>query len=118
MKRIKAKCGSGILGGRSLGAQPAIGVDVIRRELRALQRKCRFIAPMATMSESAILGFSAIAATHNEELHRRFLVDAVFRAFEPMIEPAQSPVVECQCSLCRKFNFAGNISSLAAVGPR
>src|SRR5437899_3355186 len=96
MKRIKAKCGSGILGGRSLGAQPAIGVDVIRRELRALQRKSGLITPMAAVTESAFLGFSAIAATHDEELHRRFFLNAVVHPLKPMIEPAQSPVVECQ----------------------
>src|SRR5438552_12810905 len=96
MKRIKAKRGSGILGGRCLRAQPAIGVEIIRGESRALQRKRGFIAPMATVTESAILGFSTVPATHDKELHRRFFVDAVFPALEPMIEPAQSPVVECQ----------------------
>src|SRR5262249_16296699 len=117
MKWVKAKCRAGILG-RRFRAQPAVGVEIMRRESCALQGKRRFIAPMAARAEAAGLGFSAGGATHYEKFHRRFLVGAVFRALEPMIEPAQSPVVKRQCRFGRKLDFAGDISTLTAMRPR
>src|SRR5207244_12527563 len=96
MKWITAKRRSGILGGRCFRTQPAIGVEIIASELCALQRKRFFIAPMATVAELAVLGFSTVPATHDKELHGRLLVDAVVHGFEPMIEPSQSPAVGWQ----------------------
>src|SRR6516162_3760927 len=92
-------------------------MEVIGSESGPLQWESRLIAPIAAMSESTILGFSAIAAAHDEELHGRFLVDAIIRSFKPVIEPTQSPFVKRQSRLGRKLNFAGDISTLAAVRP-
>src|SRR5438309_8970912 len=118
MEWIKAKRDAGILTGWCFRTQTAIGVEIIGGESRALQRKSCFIAPLAAMTESAVFGFSAIAAAHDEELHRRFLVYAVVCSLEPVIEPRQSPIIERQCRFSRKLDFAGNISTLAAVRPR
>src|SRR4029077_16725403 len=93
-------------------------MEVIASELRSLQWKSRFIAPIAAVAKATVFGFSAITASHNEELHRRFLVDAVFYPFEPAIKPAQSPIFKRKSSFRRKLNFAGDISTLSTVRPR
>src|SRR5947207_15265202 len=76
------------------------------------------ITPLAPVPQPAVPGFAAIAAAQNEQLDRGFLLRLVVDTLQPMIKPAQSPIVERQRRFRREFDFARNRAPLGTMRPR
>src|SRR6185295_6723315 len=104
-------------GRRQLAAQAAIGVEIVRSELRTFERKSLLLAPAAAVPQPSIRRFPPVAAPHDEQLDRAFLFYTVVVILEPAVIPAQPPGIPGQGRLLGEFDFAGRVLALAPMRP-
>src|SRR5438034_6396548 len=118
MEGVKAKVRMSRAGQWPPGGETAIGVKEIQSVACAFQRKIILVAPVTAVPQAALLALVPIAPAHDEELDPFLLVHAVLFTPEPVLKPAQPPVVERQRRLRLKLELAGHVAALRPVRPR
>src|SRR6266446_4765380 len=99
-------------------------MQVERRPAGLRQRPLGRAAPASAMLETAVAIAPPRAAAHDEDAHRRLLVDTVGESLDPAVEPAPAQLKEILGKVAvdrsggAKFNLAGMAQRAVPMGPR
>ena len=92
-------------------------MQVIRRDDSSRQRPFVLFTPVPADKDAAFRSLVRITSTHDKDSDRRFTIDSVIRALEPVVKPAQLKLIEVDCGLGTELGFAGIAAGSSAVGP-
>src|SRR6185369_1878424 len=77
-----------------------------------------FLAPPTADEDPPFRRAVAVATAHHEDTHRRLAIDAVVRALEPAIEPAELERLDVDGGIAAELRLAREAAPLPAVRPR